>query len=111
MSCPTGVGAHHKLAGKTAGGGGQNAHDVGVLEVDDVALGAEALELGASVLGRAVKTLDGHRAVTVDAQIDRAETAGTDLSLESHLPAKLPKLLLGTLASPGCSGWRQCLAV
>jgi len=41
-----------------------------VFEVDDIALGAETLELGASVLETSMKTLDGHGPVTVDAEVD-----------------------------------------
>jgi len=75
-----------QLARQTAGGDCQDAHDVGVLEVDDVALGAETLQFGASVLRTAMKSFHSDCTVSIYTQVNRAETARADLSLQSHLP-------------------------
>ena len=79
-----GAGAE-QLARQTASAGGQHAHDVRMSQMDDVALGSEALQGRQRVLDGPMKSLDGHRAITVDAQVDRAETARTNLPLQTHL--------------------------
>ena len=85
-SAPRRVPGAEQLARQSTCRSGQHPHDVGMLEMDDVALGAETLHRGQGVLDGAMKALDGHRAIAVDAQVDRAETARTDLSLQPHLP-------------------------
>jgi len=78
------VGAQ-QLAGKTTGRGRQHTHDVRMLEVDDVAFSTEALERRQSVFDGAMEALDGHCAVAVHTQVDRAESATANLSFQSHL--------------------------